>query len=131
VHHCCCKLPCCRLLNSSLQTETALSTVQAEIYAMAQCCKTLFPLILVVKELRAAGLPPGGPPKMCITRHEDNTGALILAKTIPPQFTPRSKFYALKTIWMREQLVELGITVVKIDTKQQWGDICTKMPSVV
>ncbi|KAL7523937.1 hypothetical protein ACHAXR_000369 [Thalassiosira sp. AJA248-18] len=32
---------------------------------------------------------------------------------------------------MREQLVELGIAVVKIDTKLQWGDICTKMPPVV
>ena len=123
---------CPVVVYSSLQTETALSTMQAEIYAMAQCCKALFPLIMVVKELSgAAGLPPGGPPKMCITLHEDNTGALILAKTIPPQFTPRSKFYALKTIWMREQLVELGINVVKIDTKLQWGDICTKMPPVV
>ena len=106
--------------------------MQAEIYAMAQCCKALFPLIMVVKELSGATrLPPGGPPKMCITLHKGNTGALILAKTIPLQFTPRSKFYTLKTIWMREQLVEMGISVVKIDTKLQWGDICTKIPSVV
>ena len=68
---------------------------------------------------------------MKITLHEDNSGALILANTIPPEFTPRSKFYALKTIWFREQLVELGIKVVKVDTKNQWGDICTKMPPVV
>ena len=54
--------------------------MQAEIYAMAQCCNALFPLIMVVKELRGAtGLPPGGPLKMCITLHEDNTGALFLA----------------------------------------------------
>ena len=68
---------------------------------------------------------------MRITLHEDNSGALILAKTIPPEFTPRSKFYALKTIWFREQIAILGIEVIKIDTKLQWGDICTKMPPVV
>ena len=123
---------CPVVIYSSLQTETALSTMQAEIYAMAQCCKALFPLVKMVKELSgAAGLPLGGPPQMKITLHEDNTGALILAKTIPPEFTPRSKFYALKTIWFREQIVVLGIEVVKIDTKLQWGDICTKMPPVV
>jgi hypothetical protein len=123
---------CPVVVYSSLQTETALSTMQAEIYAMAQCCKALFPLIEMVKELSgAAGLPLGGPPQMKITLHEDNSGALILAKTIPPEFTPRSKFYALKTIWFREQIAILGIEVIKVDTKLQWGDICTKMPPVV
>ena len=123
---------CPVVVYSSLQTETALSTMQAEIYAMAQCCKALFPLIEMVKELSgAAGLPLGGPPQMKITLHEDNSGALILAKTIPPEFTPRSKFYALKTIWFREQIAILGIEVIKVDTKLQWEDICTKMPPVV
>ena len=123
---------CPVIIYSSLQTETALSTMQAEIYAMGTCCKALFPLIKMVKELSGAvGLPLGGPPTMKITLHEDNSGALILAKTIPPEFTPRSKFYALKTIWFREQIVELGITMIKVDTKYQWGDICTKMPPVV
>ena len=66
---------------------------------MLSMCKVLFPLIDIVKLLgQAVGLPDGSPPTMHITLHEDNTGALILAKTIPPQFTPRSKFYALKTI---------------------------------
>lgn len=123
---------CPVVIYSSLQTETALSTMQAEIYALCTCCKALFPLIKMVKELSGAvGLPVGGPPTMKITLHEDNTGALILAKTIPPEFTPRSKFYALKTIWCREQILELNILVVKIDTKLQWGDICTKQPPVV
>ena len=43
----------------------------------------------------------------------------------------KKQILRIKTIWMQEQLVELGISVVKIDTKLQWGDICTKMPSVV
>ncbi len=28
--------------------------------------------------------------------HEDNMGALILADTLPPQYTPRSKHYHIK-----------------------------------
>jgi hypothetical protein len=31
---------------------------------------------------------------MQLSVHEDNSGALVLAKTLPPQFTLRSKYYA-------------------------------------
>jgi len=41
---------------------------------------------------------------MKLSVHEDNSGALMLAKTLPPQFTPRSKYYAIKTIWFREEI---------------------------
>ncbi len=34
---------------------------------------------------------------MYISIHKDNAGALILAETIPPQFTLKSKYYAIKT----------------------------------
>jgi hypothetical protein len=33
------------------------------------------------------------------TVHEDNSGALVLADTLSPQFTPCGKYYAIKTIW--------------------------------
>ena len=53
---------------------------------MVQCFKALFPLIKMDKELSgAAGLPLEGPPQIRITLHEDNSGALILAKPIPPE----------------------------------------------
>ena len=61
-----------------------------------------------------------------VSVHEDNSGALILAETLPPQFTPRSKHYAAKTIWFREEIVKRGIKLVKIDTLEQLGDIFTK-----
>jgi len=122
---------CPVLVKSQLQTETALSTMQAEVYAMASCMKELIPLVDMVKELRqAVGLNEGRPPVLKITLHEDNSGALILAKTIPPQFTPRSKFYALKTIWFRERIAEMVCSVEKVETLEQWGDIATKMPPV-
>ena len=63
---------------------------------------------------------------MNVSIHEDNAGALVLAGTLPPQFTPRSKHYAVKTIWFREQIVLRGIGLVKVDTVEQLGDLFTK-----
>jgi hypothetical protein len=51
---------------------------------------------------------------VCI--HEDNVGALILADTLPPQYTPRSKHYHIQTIWLRELIKKLKIKLVKIET---------------
>lgn len=61
---------------------------------------------------------------VCI--HEDNAGALFLADTLPPQYTPRSKHYHIKTIWFRELIKKLQIKLCKIDTVEQLGDIFTK-----
>lgn len=63
---------------------------------------------------------------MHVRIHEDNAGALVLANTLPPQFTPASKHYAVKTHWFREQIIRRGIQVLKIATTEQLGDICTK-----
>ncbi len=63
---------------------------------------------------------------MHLSIHKDNTGVLILAETLLPQFTPRSKFYAIKTIWFWEQIVLHGIKLLKVDTVKQLGDIFTK-----
>jgi len=63
---------------------------------------------------------------MSVSIHEDNSGALILGQTLPPQYTPRSKHYAIKTVWFREQIVLRGINLIKIETLEQLGDIFTK-----
>ena len=120
---------CPILWKSSLQTETATSTMEAEIIALSNCCRELFPIMELVKAIASAiDMRQENSPRMHVTIHEDNSGALILANTLPPQFTPRSKHYAIKTIWFREKIVEYGIDVVAIDTKLQRGDIFTKMP---
>ena len=119
-------LDCPVLWVSKLQTETALSTMEAEINALAHCCRELFPILDMTASLgKAVGLPIGVP-AMKVSVHEDNAGALILAKTLPPQFTPRSKYYATKTIWFREEVNKRGIFLLKIETLEQLGDIFTK-----
>jgi hypothetical protein len=49
-----------------------------------------------------------------------------LAKTLPPQFTPRSKYYAIKTIWFCEEIFKRDVQLLKIDTAKKLGDIFTK-----
>ena len=80
----------------------------------------------MVRSLAKATNFPIGSTTMNVSIHEDNSGALVLAKTLPPQFTPRSKYYAIKTIWFREEIFKRNIQLNKIDTVEQLGDIFTK-----
>ena len=111
---------------SRLQSETALSTMEAEVNALASCMRELIPIMDIVKELAAAVGLQAGDVNMNVSVHEDNSGALVLAETLPPQFTPRSKYYATKTIWFREEIHKRGIKLHKIETSEQLGDIFTK-----
>ena len=122
---------CPVLWSSKLQTETAMSTMEAEVIALANCCKELFPIMDQVAEIvEAVGMNNPDSPIMHVTIHEDNSGALVLATTLPPQFTPRSKYYAIKTVWFREGIIAKGVKVVAIETRLQLGDIFTKMPGL-
>ena len=115
---------------STLQSKTALSTMEAEISALAHCMKELVGIMDLAKLFaNYYGLEPVET-KMNVTLHEDNAGALILANTLPPEYTPRSKFYHIETIWFREQINLRGINVVAVPTKEQLGDIFTKGLSV-
>ena len=80
----------------------------------------------MVESLTAAVNLPIGETTMKLSVHEDHLGALVWATTLPPQFTPRSKYYAIKTIWFREGIHRQNIDLLKIDTIKQLGDIFTK-----
>ena len=61
-----------------------------------------------------------------VSIYKDNTGALILAETLPPQFTPQ------KPIWFHEETVQKGNKLVKIDTVEHLGDMFTEaLPSII
>ena len=94
---------------SKPQNETALSTMEAEIISLATCMRELIPIMDMVQELAVAVGKSAGDVNMKVSVHEDNSGALVLAKTLPPQFTPCSKYYATKTIWFREEIHKRGI----------------------
>ena len=79
---------CPVLWQSKLQTETASSTMEAEIVALVHSCKELFPIIDMVTVIGPAVGLLVGDTTMNVLIHEDNASALILAQTLPPQFTP-------------------------------------------
>ncbi len=117
---------CPMFWQSKLQTETALSTLEAKIIALSACCRELFPIIDMVHSLAETTNLSIGNMTMNISIHEDNSGALVLAKTLPPQFTSRSKYYAIKTIWFCEEIFKRDIQLKKINTVEQLGYIFTK-----
>ena len=79
------------LWKSQLQTETALSTMEAKIIALSARCRDLFPIIDMVESVTLQVNLPIHETSMKLSVHEDNSGALVLVKTLSPQFTPRSK----------------------------------------
>jgi hypothetical protein len=114
------------LWQSKLQSKTALLTMEAEVIELAICMRELISIVDMVNNLAQAVGLQSGKVNMNISVHKDNLGALVLAETLPPQFTPRSKYYATKTIWFREEIHKRGIKLKKIETSEQMGDIFTK-----
>ncbi len=101
--------------------------MEAEINALAHSCKELFPIVDLVSELgKVVGLPAEDLTTMHVSIHEDNAGSLVLSDMLPPQFTPQSKWYALKTVWFCEEIHKRGIKLLKIETLEQLGDMFTK-----
>jgi hypothetical protein len=111
------------LWQSNRQTQTALSTM---VIALGACMRELIPIMDMVQSLAIAVGISAGDVIMRISVHEDNSGALVLAETLPPQFMPRSKYYATKTIWFCEEINKRGINFLKIETFDQVGDMFTK-----
>jgi hypothetical protein len=112
---------------SKLQTDIALSTMEAEYNALSMALKELLPLKRLVETVAGAVQIPVQPKtEMRVTVWEDNTGALTLANLEPGRMTPRSKHYAVKYHWFREHLKPNNIEVLRIDTSEQRADMFTK-----
>jgi hypothetical protein len=100
--------------------------MEAEIIAMSHCAHELIPIMQMVEFFGPAVSLPVDVTSMHVCIHEDNAGALFLADTLPPQYTPCSKHYHIKTIWFRELIKKLLIKLCKIETVEQLGDMFTK-----
>jgi hypothetical protein len=103
--------------------------MEAEYVALSTACKELLPLVALIRELSSAvGLDASFFSNIHCKVHEDNVGALTLGRLEPCRMTPRSKHYAIKYHWFREKVADPSqkISLVKIDTKQQLGDLFTK-----
>jgi hypothetical protein len=87
-----CVSNCPVLWTRKLQTEIALSTMEAEYVVLSSLCCDLFPLIDITQEICSALLlHPPDTAQMHIKLHEDNVGTLVLGQLEPWRMTPRSK----------------------------------------
>ena len=110
-----------------MQSEIALSTMEAEYIALSTSYKDLFPLVDLMRELGGClGLTIADTSKLHVRVHDDNGGALTLGKLEPCCMTLRSKHYAIKYHWFRTQIGPRRVQLTKICTAEQLGDIFTK-----
>ncbi|EJK62065.1 hypothetical protein THAOC_17338 [Thalassiosira oceanica] len=113
--------------SSKLQSEIALSTMEAEYVALSTACRSLFPVADLLREIGIChGLPVDPASRLHIEVHKNNVGALTLGLLEPRRMTPRSKHYAVKYHWFRSQLGPRNVVLTKIASADQLGDIFTK-----
>ena len=117
---------------SRMQGGIACSTMEAEYTALSMSLRAAIPFLDLLKEV-ATGLNYTKSRQLTFaaTVHEDNQGALILARLEPGRHTPRSKYYALKLHWFRSWLLPKKINIKFVDTLNQRADFLTKTLSPV
>ena len=94
--------------------------MEAETIYLSHCCRELFPIIDITQFLgKAVGLPVRFP-YIKVSAYRDNSSTLILARTLPPNFTPPSKHYATKTIWFCEDINKRKIVLLKPQHSRIW-----------
>jgi hypothetical protein len=112
---------------SKLQTETALSTMEAEYIALSQALRVLLPLRTILNEVsEALHLSPTGKSEIRSLIFEDNQACFKLATYDLPRMTPHSKSIAVKYHWFREHLVPGIVDIRPIASEEQLADIFTK-----
>ena len=122
---------------SKMQTNTALSTTEAEYITLSTILREVIPLMGVLKEASKNGLsikdpppPPPPPPQVHCTVFEDNSGALELARLLKTR--PRTKHINQAFHHFREHILRQEIIVNATPTDKQMADILTKpLPEAV
>jgi hypothetical protein len=110
---------------SKLQTQTALSTTEAEYVALSTALRELIPLMELVKEVRHHGIDVDYiPPVVHCKVFEDNSGAIEMARL--PKIRPRTKHINNTYHHFREYVDRGEITILSIPTEDQPADLLTK-----
>ena len=99
--------------------------LEAEYSALSSAMRTLLPLRSLLIEV-TAGIRLSHSftsiIKCCV--FEDNNGALLLATN--QRITNRTKYFQVKWRFFWAHVRNGTVTIVKVDTKEQWADILTK-----
>jgi hypothetical protein len=117
---------CPLVWKSRLQTETALSTLEAEYSGLSAAMRVLLPTRRLLQEVISTLTTI--PPTIVATFHcrifEDNNGALILALTQRP--TSHTKYFHVKWHHFWESINTKEVEINKIATGDQLADYLTK-----
>ena len=115
---------CPLVWKSQLQTEIALSSTESEYTGLSYALRDAIPIMELFKEMIKYGIPiESAVAKVHCKVFEDNTGALEIARV--HKFRPRTKHLNNRLHHFRSY-VNNGITIHKIDTKEQPADMLTK-----
>jgi hypothetical protein len=110
---------------SKLQTETALSTCEAEYISCSQALREAIPLMDLLDEARSLGIAVASPKtKILCKLFCDNSGAVELIRL--PKVRPRTKHINVKMHHFREHVASGRVTVQYVPTTDQQADIATK-----
>jgi len=108
-----------------VQTETALSTTEAEFIALSEGLRTIIPLIGLMEEMQEQGVGVlHGQADVKCKVFEDNSGALTIATL--PKILPHTKYFNTKYLPFREYLEQGKISIHSVSTKDQIADLLTK-----
>ena len=112
--------------SSKLQSEIALSTLEAEYIALSQGMRELVSARSLVLELGERMNMNLKSVSQVSKAWEDNVGTQNLANSKGPLMTSRTKHIGIKYHWFRSKIQPNSIDILRIDTKLQRADIFTK-----
>jgi hypothetical protein len=113
------------VLSSKLQREVALSSTEAEYNAISESLRPAINMMELMNDARRIGWKVATEqPKVHCKVFEDNSGALEMARL--PKMRPRTKHICTRMHHFRENVRKGHIEIVKVQSRQQLGDIATK-----
>jgi hypothetical protein len=110
---------------SKLQTQTALSTTEAEYIAMSMALLDVIPIMELIKEIKRHHIPViCTKPYVYCKVFEDNSGALELARL--PKLRPCTKHINVCYHHFRKHVCKGLIKIFPVGTSDQIADVLTK-----
>jgi histone deacetylase 1/2 len=110
---------------SKLQTETALSTTEAEYNACSESLRNVIPIIDLLEEVTALGIIIEGTKATVHCKlFCDNSGACELIRL--PKMRPRTKHINSKMHHFREHVAKGLVSIQQVASEDQLADIATK-----
>jgi hypothetical protein len=108
-----------------MQTETALSTTEAEYIALSQAMRMVLPIIWLMEEARKQEITVlFATPKIHCKVFEGNAGAIKIANI--PKMRPRTKHLNIKYHHFREEVKKGTISIYHTRIEAQIADIFIK-----